>query len=138
MTFCCPQAFKLAATSGSSQEVVLLLELQDGSLDPSIVKGEKSSMLLNFVRCLNFKHWAEGVKRFVLARGIIWMLCYRASSAPLPFLSFMSSIHPAALALGSTLILTMPSTISTPGLPSASPRLTFLPTFINPPLPVSM
>ena len=67
-----------------------------------------------------------------------WMIDCEASSAYLPFIAFILSIHPAALALSNTLILTMPSTTSTSGLPSTCPRLTFLPILINPPLPVSM
>lgn len=58
--------------------------------------------------------------------------------AVLPFRFLNSSIQPAALSFGTTLIVTKPSTISGFPLPSTLPRLIFFPTFINPPAAVSM
>ena len=61
---------------------------------------------------------------------------YDYAVLPLRFLN--SSIHPAALSLGTTLILTSPSTTSVFPLPRIFPKLIFFPTFIKPPAVVSM
>ena len=79
-------------------------------------------------------------KRAARADGNSLHRTSRPSSAVyvFPLLRLNSSIHSAALALGTTLTLTNPSTTSTFPLPSSFSRLKFFPALIRPPVTVSI